>query len=161
MAPDLTQEGSRVQEAWVKDYMRIPYAIRPILVERMARFNISDSEIETIYDYFRSTLVDDRVEGLSEAVEKMGLDDPDKIASGKDLYDKKYACHACHQIGGQGGTIGPDLTEAGERLRPEWIAYYLRDPKAFLVRSVEPVFSFTEKEITDLTAFLTHPKEKK
>ncbi|MEE8398929.1 MAG: c-type cytochrome, partial [Desulfobacterales bacterium] len=161
MAADLSQEGSRVQEVWLKDFMRTPYAIRPILVERMARFNISDAEIETINAYFRSTLVDDRVEGLSDAIEKMKLNDPDKVTSGKDLYYERYACHACHQIGGEGGTIGPDLTEAGERLRPEWIAYYLRDPKAFVMRSVEPVYKLAEKEIEDLTAFLMHPKEKK
>ncbi|MDP2643683.1 MAG: c-type cytochrome [Desulfobacterales bacterium] len=161
MATDLSQEGSRVRKAWLKDFMKIPDTIRPILVDRMPRFHMSDSEIETVYSYFRNVLVDDRVENLSGAIEKMGLNDPDKVTSGKDLYYEKYACQACHQIDLKGGFIGPDLTKAGERLRPEWIAYYLRDPKAFLKRSVKPVFNFTETEIRDLTAFLIHPKEKK
>lgn len=159
MAPDLSQEGSRIRKAWLKDFLRIPYAIRPILVDRMTRFRMSDSEIETVYSYFQSTLIDDRVEDLSVALEKIDLDDPGRITRGKDLYYEKYACHACHQINLKGGTIGPDLTAAGDRLRPEWVAHYLRNPKAFSEQSVEPVYNFSENEIEDLTAFLIHSKE--
>ena len=161
VAPDLSREGSRVRKAWLEKFMKTPYAIRPILVERMPRFKISDAEIQALYDYFRTVLVDDSVEDLSAEVEEMSLDDPRVIRMGERLYYKKYACQACHQINLQGGTIGPDLTNAGERLRTEWIVHYLRNPKAFLKRSVEPVYDFTDKEIEALTAFLVHPKEKR
>jgi mono/diheme cytochrome c family protein len=161
VAPDLSQEGSRVQKEWLlKRFMKKPYAIRPILVERMLRFKMSDSEIETLYDYFRTTLVDDRVENLSGVVNEMSLHDPRLIRMGKKLYYEKYACNACHQINLKGGTIGPDLTDAGKRLSTKWIVYYLRDPKAFVRRSVEPVFKLTDKEIEALTAFLINLKEK-
>lgn len=161
VAPDLSQEGSRVQKEWLLlRFMKKPYAIRPILVERMLRFKISDAEIETLYDYFRTTLVDDRVEDLSGVVNEMSLHDPRLIRMGKKLYYEKYACNACHQINLEGGTIGPDLTDAGERLSTKWIVYYLRDPKAFVRRSVEPVFKLTDKEIEALTAFLINLKEK-
>ena len=160
-APDLSQEGSRVQKEWLlQKFMKKPYAIRPILVERMLRFKMSDSEIETLYDYFRTTLVDDRVENLSGVINEMSLHDPRFIRMGEKLYYEKYACNACHQINLEGGTIGPDLTDAGKRLSTKWIVYYLRDPKAFVRRSVEPVFKLTDKEIEALTAFLINPKEK-
>ncbi len=161
LAPDISIEGSRVKEKWLKDFMKTPYAIRPILVERMPRLKISDSEVETLYSYFRTTLVDDRVEKLTGSVKEMSLKDPEVISLGKDLYYNKYACNACHQVNLKGGTIGPDLTSVGERLRTEWIVYYLSDPKAFLKRSIEPVYDFTEKELEALTAFLLSAKEKK
>jgi mono/diheme cytochrome c family protein len=159
LAPDLTQEGSRVRKDWFRRYMKIPYAIRPILVERMPRFKIKDEEIDTLYSYIRATLVNDRAEGLSEAVRKIPLSDPGLIREGRRLFFEKYACDACHQINLTGGTIGPDLTGGGDRYRPEWIVQYLRNPKAFLERSVEPVHDLTEKEVEALAAFVLSPKK--
>jgi mono/diheme cytochrome c family protein len=158
MATDLSQEGSRVKEEWLLKFMEAPDTIRPILVERMPPFKMLDSEIEAVYDYFRTTLVDDRVEDLAGTVSQMALGDPGIIRTGRKLYYEKYGCNGCHQINLKGGVIGPDLTKAGKRLRTDWIVYYLRDPKAFLTRSIEPVYNLTDKEIEALTAFLTNPK---
>ena len=33
----------------------------------------------------------------------------------------KFACVSCHRVGGQGGTVGPDLTTAGACIKPEEI----------------------------------------
>lgn len=158
MAPDLSQEGSRVKEPWLLKFMKAPDTIRPMLPERMPPFHIQDPEDAAIYAYCRSTLVDNRVEDLSGAVSKMALTDPNLISQGQKLYSEKYACNACHQIAGKGGVIGPDFTHVDQRLRPEWVVYYLHDPKAFVVRSIEPVYKFDEKEIEALTAFLVNPK---
>ena len=158
MATDLSQEGSRVNKTWLQKFMKAPDTIRPILVERMTPFKIQDSEIETLYSYFGATLVDDRVENLTNAVNEKILRDPKMIQTGKDLYSKKYACQTCHQVNHQGGLIGPDLTKVGDRLKLEWILYYLRDPKAFVKRSVEPAYKLTDKEIEALAAYLASPK---
>jgi mono/diheme cytochrome c family protein len=159
-APDLTPEGSRIQQGWLQKFLKQPDRIRPTAHEQMPNFRFSDSEIKSIYSYFRTTLVDDRVEELFETRKEMNLDDSE-VEVGRKLYYEKYACNACHRIDSKGGTIGPDLTVVGARLRPEWIAYHLRDPKAFVKNSLEPVFNLTDNEIRDLTAFLINPKEKK
>ncbi len=158
MATDLSQEGSRVKKTWLQKFMKAPDTIRPILVERMPLFKIQDSEIETLYAYFGTTLVDDRVENLTGRATETASHNTALIQTGKDLYNKKYACQTCHQINQQGGLIGPVLTKVGDRLRLEWILYYLRDPKAFVKRSVEPVYKLTDKEIEALAAFLASPK---
>ncbi len=159
LAPDLSQEGSRVRKEWLEKFMKVPYAIRPILVERMPRFKIKDQEIEVLYQYFRTTLVDDRVEDLTGNLDEDLLNNPRNIQKGKELFYSRYACNACHQVNLKGGTIGPDLTHVGERLRTEWIVQYLRNPKTFLERSIEPVYDLTDKEIEALTAFLINTKE--
>ncbi len=161
MAPNLSQEGSRVKKKWLEHFMKAPDTIRPILPERMPLFKILDPEDEALYAYFKTTLVDDRVENLAGSVEKMPLNDPEVIRLGRKLYYEKYACNACHQINLKGGLIGPDLTKVGERLTPDWIVYYLHNPKAFVVRSVEPVYKLTAQEIEGLAAFLINPKEGK
>lgn len=159
VANDLSQEGSRVREAWIKKFMKAPDTIRPMLEERMLPFKILDPEDEAVYSYCRTTLVTDKVEDQTEAVNKMSLGNPELILEGQKLYYEKYGCDACHQIQGKGGLIGPDLTKAGERLRPEWVVYYLHDPKAFVKRSIEPVYEFADKEIEALAAFLVNPKK--
>jgi mono/diheme cytochrome c family protein len=158
-APDLTAEGSRIQQGWLQKYLKETYGIRPTAHERMPNFRLSDSEIDSIYSYFRTALIDDRVEALSETVGKIDFDESTGEA-GRKLYYEKYACIACHRINSKGGIIGPDLSRVGDRLRPEWIAYHLRDPKAFVTKSPEPVYNFTENEIRELTAFLVNQKEK-
>ena len=161
LAPDLSQEGSRVRREWLLGYMKNPDTIRPILVERMIQLKIPDADIQNLYAYFHTTLVDDRVENMTGAVKGMRLGDPEAIRRGRKLYFEKYGCDACHQINLKGGTIGPDLTNAGKRLRPEWVVLWLRNPKTFLKRSVEPVYAFPPKEMEDLTAFLLSPKGEK
>ncbi|MFZ0451632.1 MAG: c-type cytochrome [Desulfatiglandaceae bacterium] len=159
MAPDLSQEGSRVQKAWLEHFMKSPETIRPVLPVRMPRFQILDSEDEDLYAYFSAALLDNRVEDLAAGVKKMPLNDPDLILLGRKVYYEKYACNACHQMDLKGGVVGPDLTKVGQRLRPEWLVYYLHDPKTFVKRSVEPVYKLTDKEIEALAAFLINPKE--
>jgi mono/diheme cytochrome c family protein len=160
MATDLTQEGSRVRKTWLEKFMKAPDTIRPILVERMPPFKIQPAEIETLYAFFDTTLVDDRVENLAGTIKENDLRNPALIWDGKTLYSQKYGCQACHQINHQGGLIGPDLTRVGERLRIEWILYYLRNPKAFVKHSVEPAYKLNDKEIEAVAAFLVSPKVK-
>jgi len=159
MAPELTWEGSRVQKDWLMDYLKIPYAIRPLLVERMPRFKMTDAEREAVYDYFHTTLLDDRVENLAAMIEDIPLNQKDIIHSGKNLFYNKYGCDACHTVNLKGGSIAPDLTNAGKRLFPRYVNFYLHNPKAYVTRSVEPVYHFSEKEIDELTAFIVSPKE--
>ncbi len=159
VANDLSQEGSRVRQEWLKGFMKAPDTIRPLLEERMPPFKVLDPEDEAIYQYCRTTLVTDKVEDLTETVSTMSLNDQGIIREGEKLYHEKYACDACHQINGKGGLVGPDFTNEGKRLRPEWVVYYLHDPKAFLKRSVEPVYAFTDKEIEALAAFVISPKK--
>jgi mono/diheme cytochrome c family protein len=160
MAPELTWEGSRVRKDWLISYMKTPYAIRPLLVERMPRFKISDAECDAIYDYFHTTLLDSRVEDLAAETAAWPLNRPEIIQAGKNLY-AEHGCDACHAIDLKGGSIAPVLTNARNRLRTEYVDFYLRDPKAFVTRSVEPVYHFSQSEIEALTAFIVAPKEEK
>jgi hypothetical protein len=74
-APDLTPEGSCIQQGWLQKFLKQPDRIRPTAHEQMPNFRLSDSEIKSIYSYFRTTLVDDRVEKFFETMEEMDLND--------------------------------------------------------------------------------------
>ena len=67
-----------------------------------------------------------------------------EVARGGELF-KNLACVSCHQVGGSGGTIGPDLTAIGTTLSPERIVEELLWPN----RQVKEGFSVVQVVTTD------------
>ena len=70
-------------------------------------------------------------------------------AAGADVYQKN-ACSTCHTIGGQGGFLGPDLTDVGAKRALRYIRESIVDPSAdisFDYRPVE-VIDRTGKSVT-------------
>jgi mono/diheme cytochrome c family protein len=66
----------------------------------------------------------------------------------------KYQCQSCHTIGGSGGYVGPNLSNAGNWLTPAWIEAWLRNAQALLPGTMEPRRNFTAEEVKALTAYL-------
>ncbi|MBI3695956.1 MAG: c-type cytochrome [Acidobacteria bacterium] len=146
IAPDLTFEGSRVRRAWLEEFLNNPQPMRLYMEERMPRFRLAKEEIQTIANYLGTVLVADW--------ESSGAIPRELAARGRLLYFEKYACHACHQSGEQGGAIGPDLTGVRRRLTSEWLLHYLRDSHALAGDVPEPALRLPEDEALAVAAFL-------
>jgi mono/diheme cytochrome c family protein len=80
---------------------------------------------------------------------------PADSSAGKKLYDSQ-GCVACHTIGGEGGTLGPNLSdEANKGRSTQWLATQLRNPKAYRPNSIMPASGdLTPQQIGDLAAYL-------
>jgi putative heme-binding domain-containing protein len=63
--------------------------------------------------------------------------------------DAKFACISCHQVGHQGGTVGPALTEVGRTLSAEQLADAVTSPR----RQVKPEYSAWQVTTTDGRVF--------
>jgi cbb3-type cytochrome oxidase cytochrome c subunit len=75
--------------------------------------------------------------------------------SGQALY-RSNDCSECHQIGGIGGTAGPDLTHVGAK-RPDinWHIKHLRNPESVVPDSAMPDFaSLSEEQLRALAEYL-------
>ena len=151
LAPDLSYEGSRTSRAWLVDFLKNPQTLRPTLILRMPQFNMSDHEASVIADYFEMVLQHPDVNSASFERSEFT---PQMAVLGKELYEIKYQCQACHTVGASGGYVGPSLNNAGNWLTPAWIEAWLRNPQSLVPGTIEPHRAFTDVEVKALTAYL-------
>ncbi|HXZ19121.1 MAG TPA: c-type cytochrome, partial [Candidatus Acidoferrales bacterium] len=151
LAPDLSYEGSRARRAWLVDFLKSPQTLRPTLVLRMPQFNMTSQEAAILADYLSMAMQHPSVD--LEAAEAAKFT-PQMVALGRELYEVKYQCQACHTIGSSGGYVGPSLSNAGNWLTPAWTEAWLRNPQQLVPGAIEPRRAFTDDEIRALTAYL-------
>ena len=157
MAPDLTWEGSSVQRKWLEDFFRNPGTLRPALIRRMPKFNLSNEDISTLSDYIMT--VYQTPEFDRESLPESGYS-ATQVEEGKQLFYSKYACQSCHIVDAKSdkGYIGPTLTGVGSRLTAAWVYHWLKNPQALRPGTVEPNRNMSDDEAKSLTAFLMAQK---
>ena len=153
MAPDLTMEGSSVQRAWLNDFLRNPNTLRPSLIRRMPRFNLTDGERAELTDYMMTAYQSPTID--RDSMPLSGYSAP-LVEQGKQLFYSKYACQSCHIIDSNvdKGYIGPTLTQVGSRLNAAWIYAWMKNPQALRSDTVQPNFNMSDEDARALTAFL-------
>ena len=134
--PLITIEGGKVQEPWLQNFLKAPSPIRPWLKVRMPTFSLTEDEINTVTKYFL---------GLSNQSLEMRdyasfTPDPHLQADGTKLFNA-FQCIKCHQMGGaqiDPKSVAPNLELARNRLKPEWIISWLRNPEAIQPGTMMP-----------------------
>ena len=134
--PDLSTEGSRVQPAWLSAYLARPHAVRPYGAypgtgSRMPDFRLTSTEIATLAAYLSAR----RVALPTFSPRTLA---PFAEAKATALLRDELSCLGCHRIGNDGGKIGPDLSNAGSRLQPAWLAAMIRDPRHTAPSTIMP-----------------------
>ncbi len=159
MAPDLTWEGSSVQRQWLVDFLKNPNTLRPSLIRRMPRFDLTDADVNEITDYiltvYQSPTIDRDSMPLSGYPQG-------QVELGKQLFYGKYACQGCHIVDTKTdkGYIGPTLTKVGSRLTAAWIFQWMKNPQALRPGAAEPNRAMSDEDAQALTAFLISQKGK-
>lgn len=153
--PSLANAGDKFQTAWLVAYLKAPYrrrwasmGVRPAL--RMPNFLLSENEARALAAYLSVQHDSTRSKKLSFEFQK---NDSTRLAEGKEIY-QEYACYGCHKIAGNGGEMGPDLSEIGSRLQPEYLAAFLQNPQAFIPGTPMKISGLWEEEVQALVACL-------
>ena len=153
MAPDLTWEGSSVQKQWLDAFLKNPNTLRPALIRRMPRFNLTDEERATLTDYMMTVYQNPTID--RDAMPLRGYL-PAMVEHGRELFYGKYACQSCHMVdpAQDKGYIGPPLSAVGSRLNAEWIFLWLKNPQQLRPGTIEPDRDMSDDDAHALTAFL-------
>jgi mono/diheme cytochrome c family protein len=157
MAPELTWEGSSVERAWLVSFLKNPNTLRPSLIRRMPKFNVTDAEASTLADYIMTVY-------QTPAFDQETLDSsrftPADVEHGKELFYGKYACQSCHIVdpNKDKGYIGPTLTQVGARLTASWIFHWLKNSQSLRPGTQEPVWNMNDEDARAVTAFLVAQK---
>ncbi len=157
-ACDITLEGSKVNRAWLYAFLKNPYSMRRTITIAMPSFNFPDDQARFMSEYISAVFADRQI-GAAWAEGQKKAD----AARGKALFDAK-GCIACHQVHGKGGDVGPSFTTqvpefpqgtwVGDKLRPEWVYQWVKDPQSLVSDTVDPNLGLSDQEALDLTKYV-------
>ena len=146
-APDLTRAGLRVNKAWLDGYLKHPQPIRPFGYRpgdgsRMPDFRLSEEEAAAISAFLAA-----QKEGVKTFPAGFSPQPLSAFSQNKArlLLTEKLSCLGCHQLGDQGGRIGPSLSGAGARLQPAYVYGIIQNPRAVAPHSIMPRIPLTEE----------------
>jgi mono/diheme cytochrome c family protein len=153
LAPDLSLEGSAVQRSWLASFLKNPTTLRPALIRRMPKFNLSDGEISELTDYIMTVYQSPAIDRDSMPLSGYSAE---QVEEGKQLFYSKYGCQACHivDVKADKGYIGPTLAAIGARMNAAWIYAWLKDPQALRPGTMEPKRQMSDADAHSLTAYL-------
>ena len=153
MAPDLTWEGSSVQRQWLLEFLKNPGTLRPALIRRMPRFNLTDGEVNDLTDYIMTVYQSPAIDRDSMPLSGYSQGE---IELGRQLFYGKYSCQGCHIVDSKidKGYIGPTLTQVGSRLTAAWIYQWMKNPQSLRQGTAEPNRAMSDDDARALTAFL-------
>ncbi len=140
--PNLQGEGEKVQPDWLFRFVKDPSEIRPWLKVRMPTFYLSDEDALTLEQFFTHASKQDFPYRYAEKTKLSGK----LLRDARNLVSNDYfACFSCHQQGAKKpeGPVtdwAPDLALASDRLRPEWIPKWIRNPNQIQPGTKMPTF---------------------
>jgi len=169
LPPPLMGEGKKVQPRWLHDFLLDPYLIRPSVVLRMPKFNLTSAESEAIVNHFAAVdNVDfpyefdqrtrtDYVAAKNAEYQKANgggagsspADDDKRLNDALRLITDSAFCIKCHRIGdfapqGALAAQAPNLGVVNQRLRPEYLRDWIANPARILPYTGMPVnFPYT------------------
>lgn len=173
-APPLFYAGNKFREEWLVEWLQKPERIRPAGDFAVAYVvSSADGDMPDI-----NSLVEHPVLEAEQAAEVaaylMTLRPKDDLIGAEDYtpgrvperigamdFVKFKGCGACHKDTPKyGGLSGPELYSAWNRLQPEFIVSYIRNPVAWEEHSIMPVKHLQTEQIHKLANYLRTIGEK-
>jgi cytochrome c2 len=137
--------GYKVRAEWLQAWLRDPKAYLPH--SRMGNFRLGEPEVAAL----QALLLSQKAQAPLDS----GTVDWKKAdtAAGRALFGE-LRCVSCHAVEGRGGTMGPELTRIGDKVRREWLFSFLKDPHREQPDTAMLQYRLKDEEVRDLTAFL-------
>lgn len=166
--PDLWYAGDKFNRDWLVGWLQKPTPIRPggVMWFKNAKPGEPHDTIDTaavekhpaVSNAATAEKLADALLALkSDGLVPAGAFKPEAVnmTMGKLAFGKLRGCVACHQDKqGQGGASGPQLYDAGQRLRPDYVLSYTKDPQKFDPHVWMPTLTLSEPDLQRLTGYI-------
>lgn len=172
--PDLHYAGSKFNKEWLVSWLQSPTVLRPGGAMFLNALKAGDQGSPDIFDaskvspHPKLSAVDAAV--AADALMAMTADDlvgkgaykgePLNASMASLLFNKLRGCASCHSAkAGVGGTSGPELLSAADRLQPDYVVEYIRNPQKFDPHVWMPKLDLTDADVQKLTGYLNTLKQ--
>jgi mono/diheme cytochrome c family protein len=165
--PDLWYAGAKFNRDWLVKWLQKPTPIRPggVLWFKHAKpgeprdtLDTAGAQAHPAVDAAAAAKFADALMALKgDGVVTPGAFKAEgaNLAMGKMAFGKLRGCVACHQDkSGEGGVSGSELYDAGDRLQPDYVHAYIKDPQAFDRFIWMPRLGLSEPDLQRITAYL-------
>ena len=143
--PALDSLGNKVRPEWLAAWLKDPKSY--LAQSKMGNFRLSPDEIASLQSFLLS-------QRAQAPLDSAGIDwKKADTANGRALFGE-LRCVSCHSVNGRGGTMGPELTRIGDKVRREWLFSYLQDPHRVQPDTPMLQYRLTADQLRDLTSFL-------
>lgn len=167
-APPLYYAGSKFRPEWLSAWLENPSPIRPAgyfppnhVVNQGEGDQVDPSTLPAHpkLDADRARAVADYLMTLKapDGVIESGVYAPGSVALRMGMLDfrKFKGCNACHRdTPDEGGISGPELHTAWQRLQPDFIFTYIKNPIAVDAHSMMPVPEMNDTAVSKLADYL-------
>jgi len=145
--PSLDRVDEKVGPSWLIAWLMNPQSHS--LEARMPNFGLTQQQAIQVAAYLMTQ------HGAAQIPELPPVPTfpADKIATGDDLVHK-LGCLGCHVIRGEGNAVGPELTNLGNKARPNWVYAWLLNPRAYLKDARMPNFGLTNDQAVAIGDYL-------
>ena len=150
-APSLSHIADKTTREWIYAWLKDPQAYAASAT--MPNFKLNDEEARDISAFLMANSTP--VSGDTFTLPQNAGSDP---TAGASLYGESFcaSCHAVQNAAGNvvGGDVGPELTRIGNKVRPEWLAAWIKNPRLYDPRTRMPRYRFSDAQVTVLTGYL-------
>jgi mono/diheme cytochrome c family protein len=147
--PPLWFAASKFKEDWLEAWLAAPepiYGVRWGTLEKGAYNHPAvDAAGARQLTQYLMTLADAQVKpGVTTPLPKSRGQRLSMLGRTAELFEKQQGCYACHRYLNKrrmelGGFSGPSLVKASQRLQPDWVYAFLKDPRRYYPNGKCPI----------------------
>jgi len=121
----------------------------------MPNFKLSDDDARDISAFLIANSASITGDQITLPTSAQKAADP---TAGASLYGQSFCatCHAVQNAAGNivGGDIGPELTRVGNKVKPEWLVAWIKNPRVYDPPTQMPHYRFSDAQVATLSGFL-------
>lgn len=169
--PTLTDVGGRLRREWMVEYLLSPHDLRPGVEAQMPRFAMTREDAEAITTYFMGA-----PQALEGSAAKDGAPSEELVEADPSRGQTRMGqlgCMSCHRMTGgpevpasaipsdisgaalaRAVKLAPDLAHTRERMEPDAVRQWLKDPKSLKRDALMPKIEMSAQDAADIAAFI-------